>query len=121
MKGDYHRYLAEFKTSTERKEAVESTLFAYKTAQDIAISELAPTHHIILELALNFSVFYYEILNSQDRACVLAFDEEITESKHEYVSTMSFQKDLELKAYGYFSSRLQRLVKLATQRKWMIG
>ncbi|KAK4793885.1 hypothetical protein SAY86_011879 [Trapa natans] len=33
MKGDYHRYLTEFKTGTERKEAAESTLTAYKSAQ----------------------------------------------------------------------------------------
>ncbi|KAI3978589.1 hypothetical protein MKX01_015764 [Papaver californicum] len=82
MKGDYHRYLAEFKTGTERKEAAESTLSAYKSAQDIATGELAPTHPIRLGLALNFSVFYYEILNSPDRACNLAkqaFDEAIAE------------------------------------------
>ncbi|KAG6530089.1 14-3-3-like protein GF14-C [Zingiber officinale] len=82
MKGDYHRYLAEFKTSAERKEAAESTLLAYKSAQDIALADLAPTHPIRLGLALNFSVFYYEILNSPDRACSLAkqaFDEAISE------------------------------------------
>ncbi|BFG41182.1 hypothetical protein CerSpe_274560 [Prunus speciosa] len=82
MKGDYHRYLAEFKTGNERKEAAENTLNAYKAAQDIANSELAPTHPIRLGLALNFSVFYYEILNSPDRACNLAkqaFDEAIAE------------------------------------------
>ncbi|XP_073066782.1 14-3-3-like protein B [Primulina eburnea] len=82
MKGDYHRYLAEFKTAAERKEAAESTLTAYKAAQDIANAELASTHPIRLGLALNFSVFYYEILNSPDRACNLAkqaFDEAIAE------------------------------------------
>lgn len=40
--------------------------------QDIANAELPPTHPIRLGLALNFSVFYYEILNSPDRACNLA-------------------------------------------------
>ncbi|XP_052202411.1 14-3-3-like protein B [Diospyros lotus] len=82
MKGDYHRYLAEFKSGADRKDAAESTLTAYKAAQDIANTELAPTHPIRLGLALNFSVFYYEILNSPDRACNLAkqaFDEAIAE------------------------------------------
>lgn len=82
MKGDYHRYLAEFKSGSDRKDAAESTLSAYKAAQDIANAELPPTHPIRLGLALNFSVFYYEILNSPDRACGLAkqaFDEAIAE------------------------------------------
>ncbi|KAI3722770.1 hypothetical protein L2E82_33850 [Cichorium intybus] len=82
MKGDYYRYLAEFKTGSDRKEAAENTLLAYKSAQDIALADLASTHPIRLGLALNFSVFYYEILNSPDRACNLAkqaFDEAISE------------------------------------------
>lgn len=82
MKGDYHRYLAEFKTQEQREESAKHTLEAYKKAQDIAFFELAPTHPIRLGLALNFSVFYYEILNSPDRACHLAkqaFDDAISE------------------------------------------
>ncbi|XP_061658844.1 14-3-3 protein epsilon isoform X2 [Syngnathoides biaculeatus] len=74
MKGDYHRYLAEFATGNDRKEAAENSLVAYKAASDIALNELPPTHPIRLGLALNFSVFYYEILNSPDRACGLAKD-----------------------------------------------
>jgi len=82
MKGDYHRYLAEFSTGNTRKEAAENSLMAYKSASDIALTELPPTHPIRLGLALNFSVFYYEILNSPDRACQLAkqaFDDAIAE------------------------------------------
>jgi 14-3-3 protein epsilon len=82
MKGDYHRYLAEFATGSDRKEAAENSLVAYKAASDIATTELATTHPIRLGLALNFSVFYYEILNSPERACQLAktaFDDAIAE------------------------------------------
>jgi len=82
MKGDYHRYLAEFATGNARKDAAENSLLAYKAASDIANTELPPTHPIRLGLALNFSVFYYEILNSPDRACQLAkqaFDDAIAE------------------------------------------
>jgi 14-3-3 protein epsilon len=82
MKGDYHRYLAEFLTDSERSDAADGALKAYKQASDIAVSDLPPTHPIRLGLALNFSVFYYEILNSPDRACQLAkqaFDDAIAE------------------------------------------
>lgn len=82
MKGDYHRYLAEFATNDRRKEAADLSLESYKSASDVAVTELPPTHPIRLGLALNFSVFYYEILNSPDRACHLAkqaFDDAIAE------------------------------------------
>ncbi|KAJ1924499.1 hypothetical protein IWQ60_005171 [Tieghemiomyces parasiticus] len=82
MKGDYYRYLAEFSTSDVRKDAADQSLAAYSEATKIAITGLAPTHPIRLGLALNFSVFYYEILNSPDRACHLAkqsFDDAIAE------------------------------------------
>ncbi|PSS17394.1 14-3-3 protein, partial [Actinidia chinensis var. chinensis] len=58
----------------------ESTVFYYKIST--ASTDLPPTHPIRLGLALNFSVFYYEILNSPERACHLAkqaFDESIAE------------------------------------------
>jgi 14-3-3 protein epsilon len=82
MKGDYHRYLAEFATGNDRKDAAQNSLTAYKQASEVAVTDLPPTHPIRLGLALNFSVFYYEILNSPDRACQLAkqaFDDAIAE------------------------------------------
>ena len=45
---------------------------AYQEAFDISRSKLQPTHPIRLGLALNYSVYYYEILNAADRACHLA-------------------------------------------------
>ncbi|CAK9137437.1 unnamed protein product [Ilex paraguariensis] len=82
MKGDYCRYLAEFKAGNDRKEVADQSLKAYEAATNTASSDLPPTHPIRLGLALNFSVFYYEILNSPERACHLAkhaFDEAIAE------------------------------------------
>ncbi|KXN72820.1 14-3-3 protein, partial [Conidiobolus coronatus NRRL 28638] len=80
MKGDYHRYLAEFLQSEGRSQAADASLQSYKDATEISNKELPSTHPIRLGLALNFSVFYYEILNSPDSACHLAktaFDDAI--------------------------------------------
>merc|ERR1712193_555946 len=44
---------------------------AYDDAMGAA-SELAVTHPIRLGLALNFSVFHYEVLNNPDEACKMA-------------------------------------------------
>ncbi|KAK9682202.1 hypothetical protein RND81_10G057400 [Saponaria officinalis] len=81
-KGDYYRYLAEFKSSDERKEAAGQSLKAYESATATVEAELPSTHPIRLGLTLNFSVFYYEIMISPERACSLAkvaFDEAISE------------------------------------------
>ena len=82
MKGDYHRYLAEFSNGDLRETATNESLKAYTNASEIATTELPPTHPIRLGLALNFSVFYYEIQNSPEKACHLAkqaFDDAIAE------------------------------------------
>lgn len=80
MKGDYYRYLSEFKTEDDRSSVSKEAQDAYEQATKIANDELVPTHPIRLGLALNYSVFFYEILNSPERACQLAkkaFDDAI--------------------------------------------
>ncbi|XP_070835747.1 14-3-3 protein zeta-like [Chaetodon trifascialis] len=82
MKGDYYRYLAEVATESEKDEAVLRSKEAYRAASDISIKDMASTHPIRLGLALNFSVFFYEIMNSPEQACELAkkaFDDAIAE------------------------------------------
>jgi len=84
MKGDYHRYLAESTSGEPRSQAAEKALEAYKAASEIS-QELLPTNPIRLGLALNFSVFYYEIMNSPENAISLAkhaFDEAIEKLEH---------------------------------------
>jgi len=82
MKGDYYRYLAEVAAGDERAAVVDNSQKAYQEAFDVAKEKMQPTHPIRLGLALNFSVFYYEIQNTPDKACALAkqaFDDAIAE------------------------------------------
>ena len=51
---------------------VQKSNEAYNKATEIARDKMQPTHPIRLGLALNFSVFYYEIMNEPDEACKLA-------------------------------------------------
>lgn len=79
-KGDYYRYQAEFAIRDKRKESANKGREAYDTATEIAQTDLTTTHPIRLGLALNVSCFYYEILDSPDRACQIAkraFDDAI--------------------------------------------
>lgn len=61
-----------FKLARLSPAVVEDSQKAYQEAFDIAKAKMQPTHPIRLGLALNFSVFYYEIINSPARACHLA-------------------------------------------------
>jgi len=81
MKGDYYRYIAEFTDGDKKSSAANSAKGAYDDAMGAA-SELAVTHPIRLGLALNFSVFHYEVLNNPDEACKMArtaFEDAIAE------------------------------------------
>ena len=81
MKADYYRYLAEFAQTAEKNEHSENAEAAYKAATSKA-TELPPTHPIRLGLALNYSVFLYEVQQKNEEACTLAkqaFDDAIAE------------------------------------------
>ncbi|KAI5118974.1 hypothetical protein M0805_001113 [Coniferiporia weirii] len=80
MKGDYFRYLAELARGDARKGHAASSLEAYKLAYKLALNTLEATHPTRLGLALNFAVYYRDVLNSPERACHLAkhaFDEAV--------------------------------------------
>merc|ERR1712046_364151 len=82
MKADYYRYIAEFTDGDRKTTAAESARKAYSEAQSVAEKGLAVTHPIRLGLALNFSVFQYEVLQNPEEACKMArtaFEDAIAE------------------------------------------
>jgi len=72
LKGDYHRYQAEFASGEDHSKCAQDAHDAYQHASEIALSFLQPTDPVRLGLALNFSVFYYEVFASPEKACMLA-------------------------------------------------
>merc|ERR1712008_27466 len=82
MKADYHRYIAEVREGEAKDKAAEEARQAYEEAAKVAEKDLAVTHPIRLGLALNFSVFQYEVLQNPDEACKMArtaFEDAIAE------------------------------------------
>ena len=82
MKADYYRYIAEFSSGDAKSKAAENARLAYAEASAVAEKDLAVTHPIRLGLALNYSVFQYEVLANPDEACKMArtaFEDAIAE------------------------------------------
>jgi hypothetical protein len=69
MVGDYYRYIAETAQGDKLEQVKNEALKAYSEAQKI---DLPPCNSIKLGLALNFSVFYYEVMKGQKKAIELA-------------------------------------------------
>merc|ERR1712153_189319 len=73
---------AEYTEGDDKKKAADNARKAYEDAQKVAEKDLAVTHPIRLGLALNFSVFQYEVLSNPDEACKMArtaFEDAIAE------------------------------------------
>lgn len=82
MKADYYRYIAEFKSGDSKTSAAENARKAYEEATKVAAAGLPVTHPIRLGLALNYSVFQYEVLGNPEEACKMArtaFEDAIAE------------------------------------------
>merc|ERR1712232_337790 len=82
MKADYYRYIAEYKDGADKTNAAENARKAYQEASNVAEKDLAVTHPIRLGLALNYSVFQYEVLANPEEACKMArtaFEDAIAE------------------------------------------
>jgi 14-3-3 protein epsilon len=76
MVGDYYRYASEAISSQASLERLskfkKGALEAYKKAMEICKKGLKPYNSVCLGLALNFSVFYYEVMQDAGKACEIA-------------------------------------------------
>jgi 14-3-3 protein epsilon len=70
MIGDYYRYVAESATEATLEEVKKGALEGYQEADKLS-RDLNACNPIRLGLALNFSVFYYEVMNDHKKACEL--------------------------------------------------
>ena len=71
MIGDYYRYTAESATGDQLAAVTENALKYYDEATQAA-GPLKPYNSTKLGLALNFSVFHYELKNDSGKACEIA-------------------------------------------------
>ena len=69
MVGDYYRYISENAKDEKLTQVKELALKSYNEANDINLPACNP---IKLGLALNFSVFHYEVMKNHAKACELA-------------------------------------------------
>ena len=71
MKGDYYRYVAENVEGDIKKKYSDLGLASYNAALE-ASKDIDYKNPIKLGLALNLSVFYYEVVANREEACKLA-------------------------------------------------
>lgn len=69
MVGDYYRYIAETAQGDKLEQVKKEALKAYQEASQLS---LPPYNPIKLGLALNFSVFHYEVMKDHLQACKFA-------------------------------------------------
>jgi len=97
MRGDYYRYLAEISRNELYDQYATTSLDAYKFAYKHALSTLDAAHPTRLGLALNFAVYYHDIVESPERACYLAkhaFDEAVAAAADPSYSGQSLEDAL---------------------------
>ena len=78
LKGDYYRYKCEYTIGKDFDDACTKAEKVYKEAYDIANKDIPISSSTRLGLALNYSVFFYEIKGLKEEACKIAknaFDE----------------------------------------------
>ena len=90
MKGDYYRYLCEFKALNENKNYLEESEKNYKNAIELS-QNISWVSGAKLGLYLNYSVFFYEIKKDTKKAIQIA--KEAVKSAKKYSDKIKEEED----------------------------
>ena len=90
MKGDYYRYLCEFKTLNENKNYLDESEKNYKNAIELS-QNISWVSGIKLGLYLNYSVFFYEVKKDAKKAIQIA--KEAIKSAKKYSDKLKEEED----------------------------
>ena len=71
LKGDLNRYIAEYAKDELREKVMRDGLAGYQDAMNLS-KDLPILNEILLGLALNLSLFYYEVVNERKNAIKIA-------------------------------------------------
>ena len=67
LKGDLNRYIAEYAKDELRERVMKDGLIAYQEAKNLS-KDIPIMNEILLGLALNMPLFYYEVINERKNA-----------------------------------------------------
>ena len=71
LKGDLNRYIAEYAKDELREKVMKDGLTAYQEAMNLS-KDMPIMNETLLGLALNMSLFYYEVINERKNAIKIA-------------------------------------------------
>jgi len=74
MKGDLYRYIAESSQGDSKQKAADNALQFYTTAQESAGSTVKVGHPLMLSLALNYAILFYEVMEEPAKAIEIAHE-----------------------------------------------
>lgn len=72
MKGDYYRYAAEILTHEDLEMNLQLAHESYMKSYNLAVNSLSASNDTRLGVALNFSVFFYEVAKDTEKAIFMA-------------------------------------------------
>ena len=113
LKGDFNRYVTEYEKGLEREKASNGASKAYQDAMNLA-KNMNIMNKLLLGLALNFSIYQYEVVGERKNAMSIA--EECLNKVNKELPEFNMDKNEE--DYGIIMDLIDKMKK--NLKKWRI-